>query len=184
MDGATTNIYDIPAIVSPVGAARSWGFPFEYEIPARVVDRAKSDTSNSYSDVGESSAKDEHLTRLRELPSNPTLWPEDADGPSQHSIELAAIALAWFNRLRFAPSRVIASAEGGVGVCFVQGDKYADIEFLNTGEILGVTSNRHDRPTVWKVEQDVHSLAKAAIRIRQFFETSSAGKDVSRRQGP
>jgi len=33
----------------------------------------------------------------------------------------------------------VASERVEVAICFVNGDKYADVEFLNTGEIVGAT---------------------------------------------
>jgi hypothetical protein len=188
MDGATSNLYDIPvpAMVRPAGTQPPWDMHLTYDVPVRPVAKvppaiANTDASVSYSDLNPTAALDEHWAMLREIRTNSSMWPENAEGPSEGAVGLAAIALKRLDSLGFAPTRVVASAEGGVGVCFVMGDNYADIEFLNTGEILGVTSNRRDRPNVWAVEQNDYSLAKAAIRIRQFFEKSSPAKDAAKR---
>jgi len=51
------------------------------------------------------------------------------------------------------PSRVAPSAQGGIGICFYGRDnKYADIECLNTGEILATLSDGTGRPEVWDVK--------------------------------
>jgi hypothetical protein len=50
------------------------------------------------------------------------------------------------------PTNVVASAQGGIGVCFYRGKKYGDIECLNTGEILATISDGSGRPKVWEVK--------------------------------
>ncbi len=67
------------------------------------------------------------------------------------------------------PTRVIASAEGGIAICFSNGERYADIECLNSGEVLGVTSNRRDLPDVWRVDADPHQYAATIGRISNFL---------------
>jgi hypothetical protein len=50
------------------------------------------------------------------------------------------------------PTRVAPSAQGGIGICFYgRNNKYADIECLNTGEILATLSDGRGRPEVWDV---------------------------------
>ena len=122
-----------------------------------------------------------HTNKLKALATDNSLWPEDADPPSE-------LALAWANVVinqlcddNLLPTRIVASAEGGVGICFVDGNRYADIECLNTGAILGVISNRSDRPIVWSVQQDARGIARASERIREFMFTSAARTNASRR---
>ena len=62
----------------------------------------------------------------------------------------------------------IPSAEGGVGITFVAGDKYADIEFLNSEEILAVTSEGQERPTVWELPNTA-DIKQSLQRIYEFF---------------
>lgn len=176
-----TTLYDtpIPALARPASTQPPWEAEFSWEVPSRLV--TSTDTSG-YSDPNSVSALGEHWAKLREIQTNPAMWPEEGAPPSENALGLAGIALERLDRLGFAPSRVVASAEGGVGVCFVQGNKYADIEILNTGEILGVTSNRRDRPVVWEIDQSAYSLAKAAIRIREFFKASPTSKDDAKRE--
>jgi hypothetical protein len=65
------------------------------------------------------------------------------------------------------PNRVAASAQGGVGICFYQGSRYADIECLNTGEILATTSDGSGRPGVWEVK--LNETKGALERIGQYI---------------
>ncbi|SRR6266567_4289478 len=67
------------------------------------------------------------------------------------------------------PSRVTASAQGGVGICFNLKDKYADIEVFNSGEILATTSDGKTVPAVWEVKP---SDSKGALeRIVGFLNS-------------
>jgi len=66
-----------------------------------------------------------------------------------------------------SPTHTVASAEGGVALCFIEGGKYADIECLNTGNVLASTSDGTSRPDVWEVDQN--GLRQTAARIRAFI---------------
>lgn len=111
----------------------------------------------------------EHFVKLAALQANSELWPDEAEPPSGLAIAYAHAILAELSLDRFAPSRVVASAEGGVAVCFVNGDRYSDIECLNNGSILGVTSDRRQRPNVWEIDADSAAIARACSRIREFL---------------
>lgn len=65
------------------------------------------------------------------------------------------------------PTRIVASAEGGIAITFRDGSKYADIETLNTGIILAVLSDRTTTPIVWQVEKQ--HIRETLGRIRDFI---------------
>lgn len=52
------------------------------------------------------------------------------------------------------PDGILPSAEGGIAVCFVRNGEYADVEFLNSGEILAVKYGRNEEPIAWGVEKN------------------------------
>lgn len=134
--------------------------------PARYIDAG----INVYTNPGDSAnAFANHYMKLRALEKNAELWPEDGEPPTAQSIRWASVVLQALQEESVQPTRVVASAEGGVAVCFVKGNRYSDIECLNSGAILGVTSNRHDRPIVWEIEQNSRGLAQACSRIREFI---------------
>jgi hypothetical protein len=123
---------------------------------------------------------DHHFAKLEAIRNDPSLWPDDAEKPSEHATAWASAMLEqlWVDEL--PPTRVVASAEGGVAICFVDGNKYADVEFLNTGKILGVVSNRRDRPVAWEVGADSAGMAGASARIREFLHApTTAANDPS-----
>jgi hypothetical protein len=64
------------------------------------------------------------------------------------------------------PSKVAASAEGGVGICFVEGEKYADIEIFNDGEMLATTYRGDSDARIWDLESDDASITEAINQIR------------------
>jgi hypothetical protein len=67
------------------------------------------------------------------------------------------------------PDRITASAQGGVGICFTFRNKYADIECLNTGEILATTSDGRAVPEVWEVKPN--DTKGALERIVRFLNS-------------
>jgi hypothetical protein len=121
-----------------------------------------------------------YFAKLDQLVSDKTLLVEGADSPSSAAIARARLMLRQFEVEALEPTKVVASVEGGVGICFVDGDKYADIECFNSGEILGVVSNRQDRPNIWKVEPSAIGFAEAAARIRTFLGATTRAHDAGR----
>ena len=118
-----------------------------------------------------------HFSKLRAIQAEPDLWPEGADGPNDEAIALAAQVLERLENDMVVPSRVVATAEGGVAICFVKGDAYADVECFNDGVILGATTNGRDRPVVWEIEPRSGGIAWASDRIRKFLLSQTPGKN-------
>jgi len=92
-------------------------------------------------------AQDE-LQRIRLLPLG--LDERPADG----AILMANRVVDTLLEVGLIPDAIVPSAEGGVAICFVKVDKYADVECLNSGEILAVTSSRGVKPNVWSLDPD------------------------------
>jgi len=122
----------------------------------------------------------EHFLMLKSLAKSCNLNNGEVEAPSEIAIAWGNLVLRAFEKEGLVPSRVVASAEGGIGVCFVVENSYADIECLNTGEILGVITNRNDRPLVWDVGQDRNSIERACSKIAQFFQLEAPQKDAAR----
>ena len=64
------------------------------------------------------------------------------------ALETTQRALEEFERAGILPNAVVASAEGGVGIVFVRSARYADVEFLNDGDILMSTYCGEKAPVV------------------------------------
>ncbi|MBV9215792.1 MAG: hypothetical protein JO053_06405 [Acidobacteria bacterium] len=89
--------------------------------------------------------------------------------PSHRSVQNASRILDLLQSLDFAPARVLPSAEGGVGVCFVSRERYADIECSNDGEILGVYYVGMQMPRLLEVDGTDESITAALERIREHI---------------
>jgi hypothetical protein len=88
-----------------------------------------------------------------------------AEPPNATARESAAQLLGILRTSNLPPTRVVPSSEGGVGICFVNGEAYADIESLNSGELLAVMYTGTEEPQVWEISQNEESIKKAVEQI-------------------
>ena len=139
-----------------------------------LISSGTDSTTNHYAEFAN------HFDKLEAIEKDRSLWPEGADAPSDLAITWALAVLQQLKADNLPPTRVVASAEGGVAICFVSGNKYVDIECLNNGAILGVTSNRRDRPTAWEIEPSVSNLTRASLRIRDFLKGPPTEENASK----
>jgi hypothetical protein len=119
-----------------------------------------------------------HFQKLDALGTDRTLLVGCTEPPSPLTLARARAVLHQLETEGLEPTRVVSSAEGGVAICFVSGDKYSDIECLNSEEILGVVSNRRDHPIVWKIDPSASGFARAAARIRDFLSSTTRSHDA------
>jgi hypothetical protein len=96
-------------------------------------------------------------------------WKGEADPPSCLSLSVAAQILDRLREVAFFPSGIAASAEGGIGIYFEQDRKYADIEVLNSGKLLGVISDRAGKIVPFEVAPSFDGYDRAITRVREFF---------------
>jgi hypothetical protein len=111
------------------------------------------------------------LKRIDELRGSEPSWAgRRVDAPSTTSaLRSKHIVLSCY-RYGLPPDSVIASGEGGVALCFVNGNLYADIECLNSGDLLACTLDRASRaPQTWEFE--MHELPKTIARIQGFLQS-------------
>src|SRR5277367_6552075 len=111
----------------------------------------------------------EHFAKLAEVTVDSSLWLEGSELPNDVSVVWGKIILQKFREYALPPSRVVATADGGIAICVVRGDKYADIECLNSGEILAVISDRKSSPIVWEIKHRSNEISLSVSRIRQFI---------------
>jgi hypothetical protein len=67
-----------------------------------------------------------------------------------------------------SPSRLVASAEGGVAIYFSNHRKQADIEVFNSGEMVASITDGQGRPEVWQVADG--DIKTAIEKISNFLE--------------
>jgi len=94
---------------------------------------------------------------------------EGVDIPNVMAIDAAAWVLEYLGKISFMPTRIVASVEGGVAICFVSKDKYADIECFNSGEILAATSDGKNDPNIWSVPQNISGILETVKGIRDYI---------------
>jgi hypothetical protein len=86
-----------------------------------------------------------------------------SEKPSSFAVDAAMIILSSALGIRI-PDRVGPSAQGGVGLFFYSGDRYADIECFNNGEILGTTAIGRERPHIWPIKPNDFSATLQDIK--------------------
>lgn len=89
----------------------------------------------------------------------------DAEPPNPNSVTESGKILTALETHNLPPTRVMASAEGGIGISFVEGESRAEIEVFNTGEVVAATYTSQSEPVVWEIGQG-QSLEAAIERIR------------------
>ena len=67
-------------------------------------------------------------------------------------------------------STIVASVEGGIGIAFRQGGRYADIESLNSGDILAITSNGAGGMAAWEVQRSTQAISQALKTISDYIK--------------
>ena len=87
-----------------------------------------------------------------------------AEPPNVQSSESAGRILSLLQQQLMSPTSLVASAEGGVGIIFSDAEKYADIECLNSGEILMAMYIGREPPVVREIGSTDAEL-NAAIEI-------------------
>jgi hypothetical protein len=92
-----------------------------------------------------------------------------APAPNGRSIANAIRVLNLLESLNLDPTKILPSAEGGVGICFVREDRYADIECSNEGEVLGVYYVGSQMPALLETDATDASISAALERIRNHI---------------
>jgi hypothetical protein len=105
----------------------------------------------------------EQIERMIDLRQNWDTY--GAEPPNDDTMSFASELLVLLDTREFLPSDVVASAEGGVALSFTAPNRYADIEILNSGEILAVTFTRQREPIVWEVRKNKEDIIQAIERI-------------------
>ena len=96
-------------------------------------------------------------------------WDDDSPRPEPSAISRAWHIFCRSNLHRVAPSAVVPSAKGGVGISYVRNGRYADFECFNNGTVLWVISDRHGNVDVFPVDAwDDAEVDNAISRIARF----------------
>ena len=103
------------------------------------------------------------IAALGEIPKN---WDSyGAQAPNATSIHNAQRVLNLVASSNLIPTQILPSAEGGVGICFLRNDIYADIECSNGGEVLGVYYKGKEMPHLLETDTTDPSIKRALQQI-------------------
>ncbi len=82
-------------------------------------------------------------------------WDDDgAEAPNADSIKVARKILGIIYETNLIPTAISPSVEGGVNIYFIKGNKYADIECFNSGEVLTSKSDRVNEPEITELNNE------------------------------
>lgn len=104
------------------------------------------------------------LAALAELRSNWDTY--GAPAPNQVALENGARVLECMTPIDLSIVKIVPSAEGGVGFCFAEGNRYADIESSNEGDILGVRYVGTEMPVLIETDGSDASINAALQQVR------------------
>jgi len=97
-------------------------------------------------------------------------WRRGCDAPNAQSLRAARDVLERLMLVGYVPTGITPSAEGGIGIYFERGKKYADIEVLNSGQALGVTSDRVAEKIIpFTISTSQQGYDRAIQRVVEFF---------------
>jgi hypothetical protein len=110
----------------------------------------------------------DQLRRLEKLQRG---WDSyDAEAPSGLARVQAEKAMEFLRYLNAEPVAVLPSADGGVGVCFNNGSRYGQIEFLNDGEAHALLYGGPNGPQAWQIDlADRNALTESWNRISAYL---------------
>jgi hypothetical protein len=140
----------------------------QYRGPALALIRVPNERSVYWQARQQFSTLGDELARLADLKDG---WDSyRAAAPSPASIATAERILKLLRSAMLPPSRIVPSAAGGIGICFIDADRYADIEIFNDQEILATAYRGRSDPCVWEVNSDTESITEAIRQIRAHFD--------------
>jgi|GEM_PF-6689583 hypothetical protein len=106
------------------------------------------------------------LEFLRTLEDN---WDSyDAEAPNKNAFDKAQKTIDYLQMVNFPPTKIVPSVEGGLSLLFVRGEKYAEIECDNDGDVICGLSDRKNDPILWEIGVDIN-LIGTIEKIREFF---------------
>ncbi len=114
-----------------------------------------------------------HLSKLESFRNLRPGWDSyEAEPPNETALENARqVLLFLMDSESSLPVLVAPSAEGGVALVFARdSSKYADIECFNDGEVLAITSEPAQEPTIWPLTPDEEGFRTALERITTFLD--------------
>jgi hypothetical protein len=150
-----------------MGTENSGGNSFTYLCSPLNVERPY--RGSPLEEIYISSSALHSLVRLDGFNSLPQDWGDgELERPSPTSIKICKEIVRQLDFHGLSPSRISASAEGGVALGFYRNRRYAGIEVLNDESVTALTSDFSGKIEAWDV--DLKNLRGTADRIREHLE--------------
>lgn len=93
----------------------------------------------------------------------------NAAPPSEAAAKMATRVVELVRQNFFAAPHIVCSTEGGIAAAFSAEDKFAQIELLNSGNVLTTTYSSRQRPEIKRFKSDDESLSSAIDTLRSFL---------------
>jgi hypothetical protein len=94
----------------------------------------------------------------------------DAEPPTDIALRLCQMAIGLLHEMNFRPARIAPSVDGGIALCFFVGEKYADLECCNSGEIAAIIKDRvRGFRKTWDIDPTQEQIKEALREIREFI---------------
>jgi hypothetical protein len=120
--------------------------------------------------ISQTMAQVELGKKLRKLACLPSNWDSyGSEAPSAAAISSALEVGFLFIKLGLTPDVTVPSSEGGIALCFMRNNKYADVEFFNSGSIIAVRHSAQDDPKAWSIARDNAAIESAVKIISQYL---------------
>lgn len=87
--------------------------------------------------------------------------------PNEAAINTARRILEQLRLMGLRPERIVASAQDGISIYFLSGNKSADVEIYNSGEAVASYSDGAKEERVWEVQTS--ELPRAVTEINDFI---------------
>ncbi|MBU0514869.1 MAG: hypothetical protein KJ621_08865 [Proteobacteria bacterium] len=111
------------------------------------------------------------LYKLNEFRSLDDNWNEyGSEAPNELALAAAREVLIVLQKVGLAPSRLAPSAEDGVGISFYKGNKYANIECFNDGEIWATISDPPKEAEIWQLSISPEDIRLSVEKIGSFLD--------------
>jgi hypothetical protein len=92
----------------------------------------------------------------------------NAPAPTEESIHTTILFTRCCFLEEFIPDDIGAMAEGGMTVSFMENNKYAAVEFYNSGEVVALLSRPVDSD-VWEISSNILAFQEVIRQIKQFL---------------
>jgi len=110
------------------------------------------------------------LSKIADLAGLKSNWDSyGAPAPNQVAVQNSVRVLSLMAPFDLSMANIVPSAEGGIGFCFTNGNRYADIELSNDGQILGVRYVGMDAPVLIESDGTDNSITSALAQVRNHI---------------